>query len=101
VWRVGRHVNGLPGLGHEVLATEVELDLAVEDGEHLLKVVTMGRGAATGWDMHVDEGVLAGGVVTGHQDRIGVPDNAEVRKIVVLVGSCDGEVSLQVVGRYR
>jgi hypothetical protein len=101
VWCVGWHVDGLAGTGHEALATEGELDRALEDGEHLLEVVTVGRRAAAWRDVHVDERVLAGGVVAGHQDRVGVPDNAEVRKTLVAVGSCDGEVSLWVVGRYR
>jgi hypothetical protein len=51
--------------------------------------------------MHVDKGVLAGGVVAGHQDRVGIPDKAEVRKMFISGGSRDGEVSLRVVGRYR
>jgi hypothetical protein len=62
--------------------------------------VTVGRGAAAGWDMHVDEGVFAGGVVAAHKDRIGVTDQAEVRKAFVFVRSSDGEVSLRVVRRY-
>jgi hypothetical protein len=101
VWRVGRNIDGFAGSGDEILITEAQLDFAFEDGEHLLEIVTVRRGPAAGWDVHVDECVLAGCVVTGHQDRVGVSDNAEMRKIVVLVRSSDGEVSLKVVGRYR
>jgi hypothetical protein len=61
----------------------------------------MGRGAAAGWDMHVDECESAGGVVARHKDRIGVPDESEVREAFVSVWSSDGEVSLWVVGRNR
>jgi len=84
-----------------MLVAKTELDLAFEDGEHLLEVVTMRRGAAAGRDVHVDEGVLAGGVVAGHQDRIGVADKAEVSEGFIVVGSCDGKVSVRVIGRYR
>jgi hypothetical protein len=82
-----------------MLAAEAELDLALKHSEHLLEVVTVRRGTAAGWDMHVDKCVLAGGVVAGHQDGIGVPDEAEVRKAFVLVWSSDGEVSMRIVGR--
>jgi hypothetical protein len=100
VWRVGWNVDGFTGFRHEVLVAEVELDLAFEDGEHLLEVVPVRRGAAAGRDVHVDEGVLAGGVVTGHQDRVGVADKADVSKRFVVVGSCDGKVSVQVMANH-
>jgi hypothetical protein len=58
----------------------------------------MGRRTAARWDMHVDECVFAGGVVASDKDRIGVPDEAEVRKAFVFIWSSDSEVSLQVVG---
>jgi hypothetical protein len=61
--------------------------------------VTVGRGTAAGWDMHVDECVLAGGVIARHQDGIGVPDEAEVRKAFVFVWSSHGEVSMRIIGR--
>ncbi len=101
VRRVSRYVDGLAGSGQEVLAPEAELHLAFEDGEHLLEVVTVRRGAAPGWDMHVDEGVLAGGVSAAHQNRVGVSDEAEVREALVCVGTCHGQVSLGVVAWYR
>jgi hypothetical protein len=74
VWRVGRNVDGLTRLGHEVLVAKADLDLAFEDREHLLEVVTVRWGAATGRDVHVDEGVLAGSVVAGNQDRVSSTD---------------------------
>jgi hypothetical protein len=98
VRRVGRHVYGLSGLRHQWLASEAELHLTLEHGEHLLEVMAVGRGSTARWDMHVDERVFAGGVVTSHKDCIGVPDEAEVSKAFVFVRSSDGEVSLQVVG---
>jgi hypothetical protein len=52
-------------------------------------------------DVHVDKGVLAGGVIAGHQNRVRVPDKAEVREALVCVGTCHGQVSLRVVGWYR
>jgi transposase len=78
VWRVGRNVDGLAGLRHEVLVAKAELDLAFEDREHFLEVVTMRRGTAAGRNVHIDEGVLTGSVVTSHQNRVGVADKADV-----------------------
>jgi hypothetical protein len=51
--------------------------------------------------MHIDEGVLAGGVSAGHQNRVGVSYEAEVREALVCVGTCHGQMSLGVVGWYR
>jgi hypothetical protein len=83
------------------LASESQLHLTLEHGEHLLEVVTVRRRTTAGWDVHVNECVSAGGVVARNQNRIGVPDEAKVRKAFVFVWSSDGEVSLRVVGRYR
>jgi hypothetical protein len=62
--------------------------------------MTVRRGTATGRNVHVDEGVFAGGVITSDQDRVGVPDEAVVGKARVFVWSSDREMSLRVVGRY-
>jgi hypothetical protein len=96
---VGRHVDGLPGFRHQLLASEVELHLTLEHGEHLFEVVTVGRGPAPGWDVHVDKCVFAGGVVAAHEDGVGVADQPEVRKAFVFVRSSDGEVPMRIVGR--
>jgi hypothetical protein len=82
-----------------MLTSEAQLHFTLEHSEHFLEVVTVGRRAAAGRDVHVDEGVFAGGVVASHKDRIGIADKAEMRKALVLVGSSDGEVSVRVVGR--
>jgi hypothetical protein len=65
---VGRDVDGFAGSGHEPLAAESELDLAIEDAEHLLKVVAVGRRGPPPGDVHVDQGVLSGRVVAGNHD---------------------------------
>jgi hypothetical protein len=96
---VGRHVDGLPGFRHQLLASEAELHLALEHGEHLFEVVTVGRRAAAGWDMHVDKCVFAVSVVAAHKDGVGVADQAEVRKAFVFVRSSDGEAPMRIVGR--
>lgn len=62
--------------------------------------MTVRRGAATGRNVHVDEGVFAGGVLASNQDRLGVPYQAVVRKARVFVWSSDPEMPIRVVGRY-
>jgi hypothetical protein len=59
------------------------------------------RGTAAGRDVHVDEGVPAGRVLAGQQDRVGVADDAQVRERVVLVGPGDGQLPPRVVSRDR
>ncbi len=63
---VGRDIDGLACLGHEMFVSKGELDLAVEDGEHLLEVVAVGRRAAARWDVHVDQRVAPSGIRAGH-----------------------------------
>jgi len=59
----------------------------------------VGRWTATGRNVHVDEGVLAGAVFTSDQDRVRVPDQAIVRKARVFVWSSDREMSMRVIRR--
>ena len=88
---VGGHVDRLARSGRQGLTAEGHLDLAVEDGEHLLEVVAVRRRAASWGDVHVDERVPAIGVVAADQDRVGVAYQAQVRQALVVVGSGDGE----------
>jgi hypothetical protein len=96
----GGSIDGPAFSGHQDLITESDLYLAIEDGKHLFEVVTVRREAAARRDEHVYERVLASGVATREQDRVRVPNDAEVWKTVIFVGSCDRELSLRIVGRY-
>jgi hypothetical protein len=101
VWCISRDIDSFPRPGNEALASETELNLTVQDGEHFFKVVAMWRGTSARRDVHVDEGVSAGGVVAGHQDRIGITDEPDVAKRLVFVGPGDRQVAVRVIGRYR
>jgi hypothetical protein len=48
-----------------VLAAKGELYFAFEHAERFLEVVPVRRGTAAGRDLHVDQGVAAGGVIAG------------------------------------
>ena len=99
VWCIGRNVGCLAGPQNGFRATESDLDLAVENGKHLLKVVAVWRRAATWRDTHVYEAVATGGVLARQQDGVGVSRQSNVRQFLVLVWSRDRQVSLKVIGR--
>ena len=88
-----------PALAISCSPRKVQLDLAVEDGEHFLEVVAVRRGTAAGGYVHVDEGVPAGALLAGQQDCVGVTDDSQVRKRLVPVWPGDGKMPLRVVGR--
>jgi hypothetical protein len=62
--------------------------------------MTVGRGATSRRNMHIDEGVLASGVLAGDQNRIGVANEAQVREALIFVRTGNGEVTMRIVGRY-
>ena len=101
VWCVGRDVDRGPGLHGVPFAAEGELDLAFEDGEHLLEVVPVRRRAAAGRDVHVDQAVATSGVVAREQDRVGVSDEPDVGQALVGVGPRDRQAPFGIVGRDR
>jgi hypothetical protein len=76
---VGRHIDRFPGRCHGAGPTEREFDLAIENREHLLEVVTVGRRPATRRDVHVDQRVAPRGIDPGNEDGVGVAYHAEVQ----------------------
>src|SRR5690606_16290362 len=60
------------------LLAEGELHFARQDGERLLKIVPVRRRPAAGWDMHVDQAVLAAGLLARKQHGVGITDETEV-----------------------
>ena len=99
VWSIRRHIDRLALAGNDRLAPEGDLDFAVKDREHLFEVMSMGWRAATGRHVHVDEGVLAGGVASGNEDRVRVADQSDVRQAFVLIGPRDRQGAREVIGR--
>jgi hypothetical protein len=67
---VCRNVGCLAGPHNGFRATESDLDLAVENGKHLLEVVAVWRRAATRRDKHVYEAVATGGVLARQKDGV-------------------------------
>ena len=87
VWCIGRNVGCLAGPHNGFRATESDLDLAVENGKHLLEVVAVWRRAATRRDKHVYEAVATGGVLARQKDGVGISRQSNVRQLLVFVWS--------------
>jgi hypothetical protein len=56
------------------------LDLALQDVEHLLEVVPVGRQTATRRHKHVDQRVPPGRLCAGNEDRVDDAHHDDVRQ---------------------
>jgi hypothetical protein len=83
VGSVGWDVDGFAGTDSRRVSAEGGFHLAFEQDEGLFEVVAMGRGSASGWDVHVDEAEAAVGLVAGEGDGAGIADEADVGKVAV------------------
>ena len=101
VGRVCRDVDGFARAYGGFSASEGSFNLAFEQDECLFEVVAVRRRATLGRNVHVDEAETASGVFAREEDRICVPDQANVRQGFVLVWARDGEGSAEIVGRDR
>src|SRR5882724_1023127 len=77
---VGRNIDYLAGPHRLLLAAKRGLDFAFQNRERLLKIVPMRRRAAAGRNVHVDQAVTPGGVLTREKNRVCVASHANVRK---------------------
>jgi hypothetical protein len=71
---------------HHLGAAESRVDLAFQDDEGLLEVVSMRRRSTTARNQHVDQTKTAIRVVPRDQDGVGVPHHTDVRKAPALSG---------------
>ena len=94
--RVGWDVDRLPGADRRLFASERGHNLAFEDRERLLEIVPMRRRPAAGRNMHVDQTVTTGGVLSREEDRVSVSYHGDVRLLRVV--SCGNrKVAVKVV----
>jgi hypothetical protein len=96
-----RDAQGFTRPHRRFFASERGLDLAFQQSKRFLEVVPVGGWAAAGGNVHVDQAIPAVGVVAGEQDRVGVTDEADVRKALVCVGPRDLEGALWIVRGNR
>src|ERR1700730_2792143 len=96
VWSVGGDVDGFACADCGSGAPEGGLEFAFEQGKGFLKIVAVGRWAAAGRDVHVDQAEAACGVLASKQDGVSVAYQADVRQVVRL---SEGESSLGIIRR--
>ena len=99
VWCVGRNVGCLAGPHNGFRTTESDLDLAVENGKHLLEVVAVWRRAATRRDKHVYEAVATGVSFARQKDGVGISRQSNMRQLLVFVWSHKRQLPLNVIRR--
>ncbi len=75
---VGRDIDGFARSHNGLRPSEGSFDLPIQNREHLLEIVTMGRRAASRRDEHIDQGVAAGGILARKQNRVCPAGNCEV-----------------------
>jgi hypothetical protein len=78
MWCVRRDVECLARSHHRFHTSKGRLDHALRDGERFLEVMAMGRGAAAGRNMHVNEAVSTCGVAARQKDRVRVSNESDV-----------------------
>jgi hypothetical protein len=100
VGRIGGDVHGRASARPLDLAAEGQLDVAVQDREHLLKIVTMRRRAAAGRHQHVDQAVAAAGLLAAHEDRVGAARHRDMAQLRI-VGIGHREFPVRVIRRDR
>ncbi len=95
--RVGRDVHRRSGAHGRGLAAEGELELALDEGEHLLEIMAVGRRAAAVGHDHVDQAVATGGVGAGDENAVGVADHGDVAHVGA-VGIGERQIAGRIVG---
>ena len=76
--RIRRDIHGLARSHHRLRAAEGRLEFTFEDDERLLEIVPVRRGASPGRDVHIDEAELARRIVARKENRISIPNDADV-----------------------
>jgi hypothetical protein len=72
-------MNGLAGTCNRLYSSKCSLDLAFENDEGLLKVVSVRRWTAARWDMHIDKAEASSCVFPCQKDRVSVSHQSDVR----------------------
>ena len=100
MWGIGRDIDGRSSTNRRRLAAERKRDLAFNEREHLLEVMTVRRRPASRRHMHVNQTIAPAGVRATQEDRIGVAGDADVTRLgVVCTG--DRQRALRIVWWYR
>jgi len=98
---IGGDVDSVPASHQGLPAAESCHDLAFEHDEGLFEVVPMGRRPAAWRYVHVDHAEAPVRLIAGDGDRVGVADQADMRKALIAARAGDGQPATKIVGRKR
>ena len=95
-WNVDRFSSA----HHTLLPSESSLQFTDEENKGLLEIMAMRGRAASGRNVHIDQGESTCSIDSGHQDRVGVAHDTEMLGIAA-IGICNRQIPSRVVGRNR
>jgi len=81
-----------------LLPTESSSQFTVEKNEGLLEIMAMRGRAASGRNVHIDQGESTCSIHSGQQDRVGVAHDSEMLGMPV-IRVCNHQIPSWVVGR--
>ena len=84
VRRVRRNVDRFSKAHDTLLPSEGSLQLPIEKNKGLLKIMTMRGRAASGGNMHINQGESTCSIRPSQQDRVGVARDSEMLDVVVI-----------------
>ncbi len=94
--RVGGDVDGGSSADYACFATECKFEFALEQGKHLLEIVSVRRRSTTSRHMHVDQAVTARSLGPTDEDRVGITGNRDMSHLRI-VRVCDCQLALGVI----
>jgi len=97
--RIGGDVNRVASANRGLLATERSFQRAFEKDERLLEVVAMRRRPTVRGNMHIDDAIAAGRILTRNGDGVRVADQADVGKTRVVLDVRESQLAREIVGR--
>ena len=94
---VSRNMDCFSSTHTTLLASESRLQFTVEKNKGLLEIMAMRGRAASGRNVHIDQGESTCSIHSGEQDGVGVAHNSEMRSIAA-IRIRDHQIPSRVVG---
>src|SRR5260370_32612509 len=94
------NVDCFSGAHNMLLPSESSMQFTVEKNKGLLEIMTMRGRAASGRNVHIDQGESTCSIHSGQQDRVGVACECEMQGIAD-IRVFNHQIPLWVVGRNR
>ena len=99
---IRRNIYCFPSLNAQFLTTKGRFNLTFQDNERFLKIMPVQRRTTARWNLHVDDAESPIGVRPCDSDRVGAPDEADMRKAATLIRLGMEERAAQIIrGNFR